>query len=171
MAQSQSGTVGVSADELRALAAEMRERADALDAMADEQKSQDGDGIPCEHCDRTFGNAGAATRHALACEAEQKSQEGGAFPAPGELADEYAAADVPAIVAAADDEQNRRIADGLNRPKSASDAGIADTAAKALVSAMGGEKSQYVAAFGVCTHDGCDRGANGLAADVCHKHA
>lgn len=173
-------------EQMRESARELRREARALERKADElesrngaqdtdtrdpdpepePESQDGDGLTCEGCGREFANAGAKARHEQACDGpEQESQDGD-----GISADGLDAGDVPAVVRNASDTKNRRTAERYNREPAPSDAGIADTAAKALVRAMGGEKPQYVAAFDSCDRDGCERGCNGLTADLCYKH-
>lgn len=168
-------------EQLRAEARELRRAADELEAQADElERSRNGAGdaggdsdgseLECEHCGREMANAGAKAMHEQACDGGDP--DAGGEPQDGEAisADGLDASDVPAVVRNASDAKNRKTAERYNREPGERDAGIADTAAKALVNAMGGEKSQYRAAFDTCERDECDRGCNGLHATLCWKH-
>lgn len=122
-------------------------------------------GATCDKCGRTFGNAGAAGRHAKACDGDgAKSPEGDAIrPADVEVRD---LAHVCEHMREAD---FRKSLDVIGFTPADGDT-LATAFAKAHIRAKGGEKSAYVEAFGRCSADGCEYGANGFERDACKRH-
>jgi hypothetical protein len=147
-------------------------------AQADAGGDSGGGATECPECGRTFGNAGAAARHAKACEGESASA---AEPEPetensdasdpealewtdmepgevGHVCERMSASEARATLA----NLGRESPDGER---------VQHTASKALANAHEGmDAAAYTQAFGECENPECEYGKNGIDAEYCARH-